>query len=44
MLKKLILGAMLIVLGLSQVGCQTIHGFGGDLEWLGQKISGDGEK
>ncbi|MDD5327597.1 MAG: hypothetical protein PHY02_07260 [Phycisphaerae bacterium] len=37
MIKKIILCVILIVLCLSLVGCQTVAGVGGDIQWTGQK-------
>jgi predicted small secreted protein len=37
MAKKIILCIILIILGLSLTGCQTIEGIGGDIKWTGQK-------
>ena len=41
MAKKMILILALVVLGLFVKGCQTVEGFGEDLQWLGEKISGE---
>lgn len=38
MLKKIILIALLTILTVSLLGCQTIEGLGGDLEWIGQQM------
>jgi len=43
MLKKMLLAAVLVALILALTACQTISGFGKDLEWVGQKISGSEE-
>ncbi len=45
MLKKIFLLVILVVLVAALVGCQTVQGFGKDIEWTGQKgaeaISGE---
>jgi predicted small secreted protein len=33
MLKKLLLIALLVVLSVSLIGCQTVAGAGGDIKW-----------
>jgi predicted small secreted protein len=33
MLKKLLLIALLVVLSVSLIGCQTVAGVGGDIKW-----------
>jgi len=43
MFKKMLLVAALVALLLGLTGCQTISGFGKDVQWVGQKISGSGE-
>ena len=43
MFKRAILIAVLIALVFGLTGCQTVSGFGKDLEWVGEKISGSGE-
>jgi predicted small secreted protein len=37
MAKKIILCVILIILGFSLIGCQTIEGVGGDIKWTAQK-------
>jgi predicted small secreted protein len=37
MIKKVFLIAVLIVVMLSLVGCQTVQGLGGDIKWTGEK-------
>jgi predicted small secreted protein len=38
MLKKALLAGLLIMLLFSLTGCQTLQGFGRDLEWVGQQM------
>jgi len=37
MLKKMLLVTALVVLLIALAGCQTVQGFGKDIEWTGQK-------
>jgi predicted small secreted protein len=37
MVKKVLLVAVLIVVTLSFIGCQTVQGVGGDIKWTGEK-------
>jgi predicted small secreted protein len=39
MIKKVILIAALIILTFWLVGCQTVSGIGGDIQWSAQKTS-----
>lgn len=39
MIKKAILLALLIVFCFALAGCQTVAGFGGDIEWTAEKTS-----
>lgn len=41
MIKKALLAAILVLLVYSLAGCQTVKGFGKDMQWLGEKMSGD---
>ena len=41
MAKKMILIIALVIAALIVQGCQTVEGFGEDLQWLGEKISGE---
>ena len=41
MAKKVILVLALVLVGLFFQGCQTVEGFGEDLQWLGGKIAGE---
>ena len=43
MLKKILLATVLTALLFALTGCQTFQGFGKDVEWVGEKISGSGE-
>lgn len=36
MLKKLLLFALLAGLTISLIGCQTVQGIGGDIQWMGE--------
>ena len=38
MLNKILLAIIFFVLAISSLGCQTVHGFGGDVEWTGEAI------
>jgi predicted small secreted protein len=46
MAKKIILYVILIILGISLTGCQTVQGVGGDIQWTAQKSAEvlDGDK
>jgi predicted small secreted protein len=37
MIKKVLLLILLLVLGFSLLGCQTVQGVGGDIKWTGEK-------
>ncbi len=37
MLKRIILAAVLLVLMVILLGCNTVEGMGKDIEWVGQK-------
>lgn len=39
MLKKLLLITLLAILTVSLIGCQTVSGFGGDIQWTAQTTS-----
>ncbi len=39
MIKKLILVALLAVFSLSLIGCQTVSGLGGDIQWTAEKTA-----
>jgi predicted small secreted protein len=39
MFKKLLLVLLLAVLSVSLIGCQTVSGFGGDIQWTAQATS-----
>jgi len=39
MIKKILLTVALILVVLSCVGCQTIEGVGGDIQWTAQKTA-----
>jgi predicted small secreted protein len=39
MLKKFLLIILLVILGVSLTGCQTVSGFGGDIQWTAQATS-----
>lgn len=38
MLNRILLAILFVVLAMSSLGCQTVHGFGGDVEWTGEAI------
>jgi predicted small secreted protein len=38
MLKKILLIALLSILTVSLLSCQTLEGLGKDLEWIGQQL------
>ena len=40
MAKKIILSIILIILVFSQVGCQTVQGVGGDIQWTARACAG----
>jgi len=37
MVKKILLLAILLILCYCLVGCQTVQGVGGDIQWTGEK-------
>ncbi len=39
MFKKLVLIAILLLLALSSISCQTVAGVGKDIEWSAEKVS-----
>ena len=39
MLKKMILVILLAILTISLIGCQTVSGLGGDIQWTAQSTS-----
>lgn len=39
MVKRLVLAAMLAILTVSLMGCQTMAGLGGDIQWSAQSTS-----
>ena len=39
MVKKLLLALLLIALVVSVIGCQTIHGVGGDIQWTSEQTA-----
>ncbi len=39
MVRKMLFLVCLIVLLLSLIGCQTVEGIGGDIEWVGEKAA-----
>ncbi len=39
MVKKVLLGLALIVVVFSLMGCQTVQGLGGDIQWTGEKTA-----
>ena len=39
MVKKVLLGFALIVVVFSLMGCQTVQGLGGDIQWTGEKTA-----
>lgn len=40
MAKKIILSIILVIVVFSQIGCQTLQGVGGDLQWSARKCAG----
>ena len=47
MIRKILVLVILAILTISLVGCQTVAGLGGDIQWAAEStadaISGDGE-
>ena len=41
MFRKVLLALILCVLVFSLTGCQTVQGLGRDIEWIGEKLSGE---
>lgn len=39
MIKKLVLLFILVVLSVSLIGCQTVQGLGGDIQWTGEQTA-----
>ena len=38
MLNKILLAILFVILTISSLGCQTVQGLGGDVEWTGEAI------
>jgi len=39
MVKKIVLAALLAILAVCLLGCQTVQGFGGDIQWTAEQTA-----